>query len=55
MNAHVLKRQCAILATIYVASYDEAIDVVRQYEDATNSKFLVIKRRTYASGIVKNY
>jgi len=37
----------------YVASYDEAIDVVRQYEDATNSKFLVIKRRTYAPGIVK--
>ena len=37
----------------YVASYDEAIDVVRQYEDATNSKFLVIKRQTYASGIVK--
>ena len=38
----------------YVASYDEAIDVVRQYEDATNTKFLVIKRRAYAPGTVKS-
>jgi len=34
----------------YVDSYEEALDVVRQFEETTNSKFLVVKRRVYESG-----
>ena len=34
----------------FVGSYEEALDVVRQFEETTNSKFLVVKRRVYESG-----
>jgi len=33
-----------------VASYEEALEAVRQFEETTNSKFLVVKRRVYDYG-----
>ena len=39
----------------FVGSYEEALDVVRQFEETTNSKFLVVKRRVYESGRSNSY
>ena len=45
----------AIANSECVAGYEEALEVVRQFEESTNGNFLVVKRRVYDYGRNKSF